>query len=858
MYKSKTYLLIFGAIIVACGGSGGSGNGKDDLTPPDIDFDATEEISIDVQDVFEISQDKGNEIGIEIGEDGKGQEIEVEGEHIEDMVEAEETTYFYPSPELFIKILGPSSNHYSASAGSLISVTGIMFGEAQTITWKSNKGEGTIQPEYFWLSDAIELDPGDNLITVTAVGKDGAKSEDYIMVVYTPGFMFPDDPKARPDVVFLGEPQQVVFTIRISQSEVMEKGSIALYSTNPDLSPANKIKDMKDDGQVSSSGDEITNDGVFTAKYQVACTSEGLVGFRVGLIVKSGITSYTAYSPPVFVECVSHVNQSDCNNALQTQITAKTLFTTKAKEVGEDAARAAVVEYLKNNTNVKEAGIDTYGVWALYKSGLLGVLNLSPSGLRGGNSVDEEEIETTESALAGVEEIGSKNAVLMSPYNVEFGENDETYYLGTILKAKSCPTYDLSGPYTGTQATLKRMRQGTKAGIFAVASHGDTFFKGLSLDAKKGFGWSHKGSQEVIFSGEPVSCSSMLTGTKTCSSPEGCPSGMECVITSAQGNSLSGVCVDRTQADLRRGRIAIGTDTYAVLPSFFEKYGAREMPESLVYIGACRSAFNGTLASAFLGSGAKAYVGFTNYVTNKFAGKKGNEFFKALVEEEKLSGTAFPIDVEDPNNKGSKIMLIGSHSLNVSNSYIINEGFERGDLTGWIADGDGRVITKLGATKPVAGKFMAIISSGLGYTTQTGSIEQTFCIPKDFYGFRFYWKFYSEEFHEWCGSQFQDTFTARFINALGQELQIVNVAIDDLCDPNDCSQCCQSGKCVGLIPSDVQFDQGDTHMVPKWQKAKIDVSQFAGKGPVTLSFFCTDKGDSIYDTVILIDALKFQ
>ena len=32
----------------------------------------------------------------------------------------------------------------------------------------------------------------------------------------------------------------------------------------------------------------------------------------------------------------------------------------------------------------------------------------------------------------------------------------------------------------------------------------------------------------------------------------------------------------------------------------------------------------------------------------------------------------------------------------------------------------------------------------------------------------------------------------------------------------------------------------------------------AGAGAVTLRFFATDKGDSIYDTAILLDTVKFK
>jgi hypothetical protein len=289
-----------------------------------------------------------------------------------------------------------------------------------------------------------------------------------------------------------------------------------------------------------------------------------------------------------------------------------------------------------------------------------------------------------------------------------------------------------------------------------------------------------------------------------------------------------------------------------------ERYGKSSMPDSLVYLGACRTAYNGSLAGAFLAAGARTVAAYTDYVSSAFAGQAGREFFSALIDQERVTGSAVPESTEDPDHEGAGFVLIGAGELSLTASHIVNQGFERGDLTAWTADGDGRVISKLGATKPVSGKFMGIISTGLGFTVQTGSIEQTFCIPSDTYGLSFYWKYYSEEFHEFCGSTYQDTFQARMYTPGGQEMQIVDVAIDDLCDPDDCSGCCAKAQCVGLVPSDVQFDQGDTHMVPKWQKAKVDISGFAGKGPVTLSFFATDKGDSIYDTVIVVDSITFK
>jgi len=840
----RTFLLAAALILAGCGGSGSE---QDQTGPIDlVILDVTENpvpLDVDILDIQEVSQDTivedpgQTQEGVGgTGDEGTGNDAEVEAE-----VTGPDSPFF-PSPEMFLKILGPSSTDFAASAGSLTAVTGILFGEAETITWTGPGGSGEIDPAHFWLSEAIELEPGDNTITVTAVAKDGKTSSDSLMVVYMPGFAFSGEAEVRPDVVFVGEDTDVIFTLRLGSSTALAGSDVTLHETLPDLSSGDAIAVLKDDGKVSSSGDEIPNDGMFTAKTKISCNGDGSMYFRIGVPVQHGISSYTAYSPPVEIECVSHLSPTECQAVLDVQTLARSVYDSNLQN-GEESARQAALDFLKGNAAVAEAGLEEngYGLWAYYKVGVLGAVSLAPLGLR----------------AYGTDEIASKRASLFSPYTNEFGQDDETYSLGQSLNLKGCPTYDLAGPHLGPQSTLKRWREGMGAGIVAAATHGDTFFSGMSTELKDGFRWSHMGSQEVLYAGEPVGCGALLTSTKTCSGPDSCPAGTECVITKASGTSLSGVCVDRTQADLRRGRVAIGPGVSAILPSFFERYGRKEMPDSLVYLGACRTVHIGTLAAAFLGAGARAVIGYTDYVSSLFAGQAGSEFFNDLVNQNMNVGDAWPDTTQDPNHPG-KLVRIGSTMLSVTESNIVNQGFERGDLTGWAADGDGRVITKLGATGPVSGKFLGIISTGLGYTVQTGNIEQTFCIPAGTYGITFYWKFYSEEFHEYCGSQFQDTFTARLVSELGQEMTVVDVAIDDLCDPDDCLDCCATGECVGLLPSDVQFDVGDTHMVPKWQRAKLDISQFADTGPVTLSFFCTDKGDSIYDTVILMDGLTFK
>ena len=861
-----------GAALLLALAACGSSSGTPDLSFPSDADDAVETAASEVADGLtaddgiaspdaadlpdvDVAGEHGGETGGEMDDDaidGSTDDVTADG------ADAPENP-FYESPELFLRILGPTDNHFAASGGSLTSVTGLLFGHADSITWTSPKGTGSIEPGGFWLSDAIELDPGDNLIEVKAV--QGTKvATDHIVIVYTPGFMFSRLPQAVPDVAFAGESVSIVFTMRVSANATVD-GSIALFSTKADGAPDQQLGVLKDDGNLGSSGDEISDDGVYTYRSTLKCTTEGVLRYRVGVPVKTGVSSYVAYSAPVAVECLQHLSAGDCHAAVDTQKAAATLYDTKKKDVGEAAARKAVLDYLSAAAPVKAAGLekDGYGVWAQYKSGVLGVLSLAPAGLRaGGDGEGDGGDASVTSAVVPHAEIASKRAVVFAPYATEFGSDDESTAIGTSLTTKVCPSYDVSGPHLGPQSTLAKLRDAMGAGIVSIATHADTFFTDLPQNAKDGYGWAHSGSQEVMFLGEPVNCDGLLSSAKTCSGPNTCPGGTECVITAAQGTSLSGVCVDRTQADLKRGRAAVGNGTFAVLPTFIDRYARDGMPDSIVYLGGCRTAYNGTLIASLIGAGAKVVGAYTGYVGSAFAGDQGRAFFQNLIDKGLDTGPAFPTDVEDLDHPGSKFLLIGATDLTATASLIVNEGFERGDLTGWTREGDGRVISQLGITKPVSAKFMAVISSGLGYTVSNGLIEQTFCIPAGTYGFSFYWKFYSEEFHEFCGSQFQDTFQAKFVNKLGQELVLVDLAVDDLCDPGDCSGCCEKGLCVGLVPSDVEFDMGDAHVVPKWQKAKVDVSQFSDKGPITLSFFITDKGDSIYDTVVLIDALKFQ
>jgi len=165
------------------------------------------------------------------------------------------------------------------------------------------------------------------------------------------------------------------------------------------------------------------------------------------------------------------------------------------------------------------------------------------------------------------------------------------------------------------------------------------------------------------------------------------------------------------------------------------------------------------------------------------------------------------------------------------------------------------VVATLGGFTPTEGVFAGLVSTGLGFTTASGSVEQNFCLPKSATQIAFDWHFNSEEFIEWCGSPFQDTFAVELETDGGTNL-LFQRTIDSLCG--------------SVLPTGLAFDQSGPGCVPDsendctvwgtgWQSQALDIAALAtandGKG-VTLRFRAHDVGDSIFDSAILLDRIR--
>ncbi len=824
----------------------------------------------------------------------------------------------YPSSELLIRITEPSGSGHATTAGSVVSLSGVVFGKFTSLTWTAGTASGSLaisEGSPFWQSDSITLAPGDNLVKVAATGEEGTVT-DSVVVTSNPGFMLPNALQMRPPAMFVGQSQKVLATLALGPFGSVSSGKVVLRQVDAEGALVKDQGTMLDDGITLTSGDEIPTDGVYTIRVQIACDQAGPMYFRGAVsVTDANGQAYFALSAPARFDCVPRLTTQACAAHQKTLIDAReAYFATLATTGLRSKSRQAAVAVLQADAAVAQVSdpADALGVWVRFGDGVLGAVNTGRDGLRGGSgdgAGGDPALGSVSSAATVSVPVRSKDTLLLSPFSDEFGADDETLDVANTIALLSCPAFR-AAPYNGKAANLQRFREFSNFGIVALATHAEIYFHGLDADIKKAMGWHHPGGQEVLWTGETVTCGNLLDASGAYDTADDCPSGMEWIVTVPKDGDTpaQGTCYDATQVDVMTGRAVLGDRTWGVTPAFLDFHVAGQpFPDSLVYLGACRTLYNGTLAATLFAAGAKAIAGFSGVVSSSFAARQARGFFDGMMKQGMTAGRAYGVGAEDPAHPGTYFRMFGAKGLSVSDSGILNDGFETGDITAWTRSGDGRVVPQLGVTKPVEGKFMGIVSTGLGYTDKVGSLEQKFCVFPGTTRLTFWWKFYSEEFREFCGTAFQDSFQASLTNQALVSYPVISLAVDDLCIQDDCDkQCldpegnwkqvcdkddvctpCVASDCgakeVGLVKADVKFDQnldpnvqtgvwvtGTTDLDvakgdPKtqkgdWQKATYDVSAMVGDSPVpvTLKFYATDRGDSIYDTAVLIDGIQFH
>jgi len=713
---------------------------------------------------------------------------------------------------LSVAIVDPPANRGRVVSGSTVEVRGLLSGVVDSFTWQNGSaGQGSIPIRDQW-TVTVPVVAGDNQVVVTATGPGGTASAS-VLIVRDSLALLVGQPRLSPDVVFVNEPTTVRATVLLDLQATIQL--VELWQLDAAGNATVVLAALTDNGDLAN-GDEIQGDGVFSARFTTNAPSVGKSVTRVRVTHDQG----TSWTPTASLLTLAHLEPAAFAAGMAVQNEARLAYEA-ALPSGTEAAIEAACTVLRANPEVAACGRSGTdgGLWVFYKAGFAGGLLLHDEGSRGGYK-GEVPAFAIEKGAALPASFGDPlcdagmptDALLLSPF---FGDLENADLLSD-LALENCPDWNEAHLVDGL-ADVASFRALSGKGLLSIASHGDNWFRGSLpvLGQFNLFGWqatlaSFGSSVPVVATGEVV--------------------------------SFPGV----HEADLLAGRLCIyhrlfsDSGRLAITPAFVSSN--LELPGAIVYVGSCRSAFNMALAQAFLGAGAAAYLGYTDYVNSAFAAAKGVEFWDGMLAGQTV-GEAY-VPATDPG--GSAFVLYGDATAKLPDGTLRNGQFECATLGAWAPSGDARLITQLGPLSPPGGQRMAIISTGLGFSTTSGEISQGLCVPTNALNLVLTWDFLSHEFLTYCGSQFQDEFQVVFVPNGGSEQVLFQRRVDNLCG---------SVSAIGVNFGEGGDPDGVYHT--GFQTTSIDMIPWRGvAGRLVLR--TRDVGDSIYDTAVLLDEIGIQ
>lgn len=758
-----------------------------------------------------------------------------------------------------VEINSPNNERSIATAAASVELTGSAGDDRvlERVAWSTGAGKsGTATGTATWSLTAA-LEPGDNLVTVTAYDPAGNSASDQITVTYNPGVQVAQ-PVLNPGGVLVGRPTTVRVTAALGAHPGLVGGSVKLLRVTATNTVAGEVGTLVDDGDLSR-GDEILGDGIFSGIFTFTEAQAGQVRLRVAAQTQSGAATQQSLSPVAALAVYTPVSVQEYQQVTATQQGALDRFKAFVAGQGVEAALDSAVRWLSARADVQRATRSQDGTIEIeYKSGLLGgvrinrvdplhgasrggVLASPDPPVRAGGSRPYRTVlpsgpafaaataradtlprrtvrvplsrqtrgmaplpaarAALASATADSTEVQSRKVLIYEPFQSEFAPFDEGAAVAAVV-AGSELQFEVTHLRNGA-ATVSALQGMADYGLVVLATHGD--------------------EGEYIFTGERSDTINLKTH--------------------------QGLLREKKLAVFLNGTYVTGDSVkvtggmYAVTSRFVRGL-AGKFPHSIILNNSCESTKTAALSQAFRDRGALTYFGYTKDVWSDFAKARAVDLVTQLVRDLKTTGEAFQAGQADPTAPNAVFERNGSLKAHFG-SGLINGDFEEGSLHGWTRAGDGRVIVRLGTQAPTGGAYMGIVSTGLGYTTSTGSIRQSFRVSATDSILTLRWNFLSEEFLEYVGSQYQDFFRVTLQHPAGTQV-VFQRNID------------QFNAQYTLVPVSpgVVFDQGGVYMTG-WQTLTVDVRPYRGK-VVTLLFATGDVGDSIYDSAVLLDDVRVQ
>ncbi|MBR4829541.1 MAG: hypothetical protein IKZ92_07055 [Muribaculaceae bacterium] len=720
-----------------------------------------------------------------------------------------------------IYILNPTSEEMFVTIDKNLVISGTAHDNKalKTIRYNSSVGNnGTAVGLENWSIQDLELAEGDNMIQVTAVDESDNAASASITITKNKYLVFLGIPYVDNDVLFANQPQDVWITAAIAPNDNLIASSVRLIEIDNANNEVAEVCRMYDDGNLAH-GDEIKGDNVFSIKHSFNYPTEGTKRFRISAKTMEAEGEVEGFSA---IFSITVMNQQNVNQQVNNVLNLHQQIDQMIKENSTMSAQekeSMVMSWLQTQPSVKKAESDNGFITITHYSGMESYVMLtdSNSGLKGGYtgrsavpalplskqtrgimaSLGSRKAAASSSYGINSETIiQNKNVLIWAPFENSFGLDMETS-LRPIIDA--CPV-SLHLDYVINENC-------TRASLLELHNYGIIIFD------------THGHGGNVLLTRETVNTSNMTQEEIN-------------NLYTSEYNVVSGVD---------------GEIYYGVSAKFFRDKLSKTLPNSIVFNGSCQSMKTTMLANAFINKGAKTYLGFTENVMLTTCCDKADEFFSALMGSDlKTTGQSYipDLDFVEQNNLQSwtnSYMMTGSTEMRFYMG-LINGDFELGNLNGWNTSGDGRVITQLGSEKPTQGYYMGILSTGLGYTEKYGSISQSFKINNE-NNLSINWNFLSEEFLEYVGSPFQDYLHITISDGINSTV-LFSMAIDDFA---------ATYSLVKVSPT-IVFDRGDVYMTG-WQTSTFDISQYKGK-IVTLTIETGDIGDSIFDSVTLLDEIS--
>ena len=725
-----------------------------------------------------------------------------------------------------LHITSPTPEEWYSSPDDKVSLEGTVTDKSGVaeVSWKTEKGEdgtASVEDDTF-KAENIKLEKGDNKITVSAKDKKGNKSETELNVSYNKDVTF-GEIKLNPNFLYKGESKkEITVNAEVEPAEGKTLDKVKLYEVKD--SDKNEVSEMLDNGEVAN-GDDVPEDSVFSAKKGFESDKDEPISLRVGVTLSD--ESDVIYSAVVNINVLKKPSEAQVSKLIETNKDLNKKFNELKKDKSPQAAAQALLDYIQKSKKdvVSNSGIseDGTGVWWQDKeTGILaGVSNFDEEikGAPADNSSAGTKLASTPTltpkAYAAPKksknEVVNTKALYLGPYLHDFKNSDDYHDGWQTIKNSKCPECQTTEK-KDAEVKVDDFKTLSNYGLVMISSHGDTWFKGKMASG-------NKGAQVITYTDQTADLDSIL-------------------------NYLP---------DLLANRLAIGYgDVFVVLPSYVRAYNGT-FPGSLVYVSACRSAYNGSLGAAFLAKGAKGYLGFSEYVNAKYAKEVAGVFYKNFMDKGKEAKESFDTAVKEKGandkSKGYKkgkgaaasFKYWGVSDLKMGGKELQNAGFEEG-LVGWQAEGDARAVSRLGSLKPQEGKRMAIISTGLGSVSDSNSsLIQKICGKEGKAKVSFKYNFVSEEPMEYVGSQYDDNFTV-VVTIKSNGKTLLERTINN----------------SAWIPiAGINFAGGDsTTFHTGWATVSSDLGDIKADDKLEIVFRVKDKGDSIYDSAALIDDIQ--